>query len=227
MLQAGEEQQDSEPNLPSKKQKEYQGKKYNNEPLPRTIDLMNDIQYIAERIDGQCAWYDANSSKNKKNYKRLKRIEIALAAFIPVLISFSSMKNFEQHIIDGWLLDLTYATIMQITASLAGVFLVIINKLFESEEYYRNWKDYRITAEELKHEKIKYLTKTEPYDEEDAFPMLVGNVEAILNKEMVSWHAIQKSKSEKKNEKLLKQINKKIEDKNTAINTPLPAEEKI
>jgi hypothetical protein len=39
----------------------------------------------------------------------------------------------------------------------------------------------------LKHEKYLYLTKTEPYDGEDAFNELVKRVEDMISKENTRW----------------------------------------
>ena len=71
----------------------------------------------------------------------------------------------------------------QIFVAASGVVLVIINKFLELDELHKQWKEYRLTCESLEHQRLLYLTRTEPYDEADAFPAFVENVEMILNKE--------------------------------------------
>ena len=78
-------------------------------------------------------------------------------------------------------------TIFQIIAAISGIIVVVLNKLFELEDYQKLWKDYRLTCEALQHERMLYMTKTEPYDEPNAFPMLVEKVENILHKETQKW----------------------------------------
>jgi hypothetical protein len=50
-----------------------------------------------------------------------------------------------------------------------------------------NWLQYRSTAEQLKREKFLFLTKNQPYGSEDAFHVLVDNVERILGVENSTW----------------------------------------
>jgi len=49
------------------------------------------------------------------------------------------------------------------------------------------WIEYRTTAEALKKEKFLFLTKTEPYNGGNAFPILVPRTETLVSKENVTW----------------------------------------
>jgi len=42
-------------------------------------------------------------------------------------------------------------------------------------------------AEALKKEKFLFTTKTEPYDSDEAFPILVQRMETLVSKENVTW----------------------------------------
>src|SRR6202042_1603438 len=44
---------------------------------------------IMERLEDQIAWYDRKSSANQRYFKRIKIVEIAAAAFIPLLSAFN------------------------------------------------------------------------------------------------------------------------------------------
>ncbi len=192
-LVEGNEQQegsDSEQLKLDTDESSFYGSSKNSDPLPRTAPLMYDVDYLKQRLEDQMNWYDRKSSQNQKAFKKYKNLEFTIAASIPVLISFSTMSFVQGLSVKFGPNDIyTFGleAVMQISAAVGGVILVIINKQLELEEYYKLWKDYRTTAEALQHERIKYLTKTEPYDESDAFPLLVEKVESILNNETQKW----------------------------------------
>ncbi len=170
------------------KETEFMGEYLNYDPENRSITVMNDKQYFTERLDKQIAYFDKKSTYNQQRYKKLKTIEIIIAASIPVIIGFSTMslvKNVKVVPLD---------TVFQVIAALSGVVIVVINNVFELENYFKFWKDYRVTCEALQTERFKYLTRTEPYDEEDAYPILVNSVETILNKENQKWQQMTKPK---------------------------------
>jgi len=152
------------------------GKYQNFKPLERKQPLMFDEDYIKERLDNQIAWYDRKSSFNQKKYKKYKRLEFIIAATIPVITTLTA-------IIPHDLLE----KILLISAAFGGIILVVINKTLELENYFKFWKEYRTTCESLQYERALYLTRSEPYDEEDAFPALVQKVESILSKETQRW----------------------------------------
>lgn len=152
------------------------------------INYIDAGRYLRDRLESQLEWFDKRSSKNQRQYKKLKRLEIIISAFIPVIISFSTM-GIIQHTTVIWP-QLTLDILFQIVAAVAGVFLVILAGFSELESHFNKWKDYRITAEELRQERIKYLTRSEPYDGPNPFHQLVENVENILNKENQNWRSI-------------------------------------
>jgi len=174
---------------------EFQGLTKNYQPVGREMELMRDTAYITGRLDKQIDWYDRKSTEKQLAFKKYKRLEFIIAASIPVLISFSTMSLVKEtaHNLD---------TFMQILAAISGVVLVILNKVLELEDYFQLWKDYRMTCEALQHERMLYLTKTEPYDEPNAFPMLVERIESILHKEMQKWKQV----AIPKNQELLNKV---------------------
>ena len=166
----------------------YSGTAYNNNPQERTVALMSDEAYINERLVAQMNWYDKKSSENKRKYKNIKRSESVIAALIPVVITFSTIRVIDENGLDIY---------FQIIAALAGVALVIMNSFLELDEHHKLWKEYRVTCEMMRHERYMYMTRSEPYDEADAFPRLVEKIEAILNSETQRWKQIDK-KADKK-----------------------------
>jgi len=188
---------------------EYKGKAHNFDPVPREIPVMTDTVYIRDRLDDQMNWLDRKSSFHQQQYKNYKRLEFGISAAIPILISFSTMRIVENAEAFGMPLHLN--TIFQITSAVAGVAVVILNKMQELEEHFKLWKDYRVTAESLKQERLRYLTRTEPYDEADAYPLLVENVESILIKDIQSWRSTAKKQSEKKSANSSSSVEKKTQ----------------
>lgn len=185
---------------------EFQGIGKNLKPITRHAQLISDDEYIQQRLIPQRDYFDRKSSFNQRKYKLLKRWEFILAASIPVVISLSTMGAVENTaiithtvLIDGKAVPqpfLSLSSVFQIMAAAAGVILVILNKLLELEEYYKNWKEYRLTNEQLEQERMLYLTRTEPYDEENAFPMLVERVEGTLAKQVQRWRQVPKQQND-------------------------------
>ncbi len=176
----------------------YSGKGYNQEPQTRTIGLMTDEEYINERLVAQMNWYDRKSSENKTKYKRIKRAESVIAALIPVVITFGAFKIAQENNLEVFL---------QVIAALAGVALVIMNSFLELDEHHKLWKEYRVTCEMMRHERYMYMTRSEPYDEADAFPRLVDKIEAILNSETQRWKQIDKKTDKKAKSSTLQEEN--------------------
>lgn len=132
---------------------------------------MDANQYISERLDDQITWYDRRSQWNQQWFKRLQVTQIIAAASIPFLVSLLPGTDLPSKIILG-LLGLIIAGL----AAFLG--------LYQLQE---NWLRYRTTCESLKHEKYIFLTKTDPYQGSDSFPLLVERVESLISRENTSW----------------------------------------
>jgi hypothetical protein len=179
---------------------EISGEHQNFKPLERKQSLMYDEDYIKDRLDNQIAWYDRKSSINQRKYKKYKRLEFIIAATIPVITTLTAIIPHE--ILEKALL---------FTAAFGGIVLVVINKTLELEDYFKFWKEYRTTCESLQYERALYLTRSEPYDEDDAFPLLVQKTESILSKETQRWQQRVKQVefSEKKRQTSVKETDAK------------------
>ncbi len=132
---------------------------------------MTEQEYIEQRLDDQQQWYGKKSSWNQQWYKRLRVIEIVLAAGIPF---FTSLIN----------KDMSFMT--YVVSALAFI-IAAVSGLIAMEKFQENWVDYRSAAETLKREKFLFLTKTAPYDGPDPFHTLVQRVEEILARESATW----------------------------------------
>jgi hypothetical protein len=138
---------------------------------------MDQQAYLEARLENQIDWYDAKSQWNQKWYKRLKVFEIAAAALIPLLTGFMHQQDSVWYIIVGVL-----GSLIAICSGIAAVY-----------KFQELWLEYRNVAETLRQHKFLFLTKSNPYQTDTAFPNLVEAVEAIIAKENSKWSSVQKT----------------------------------
>lgn len=121
-----------------------------------------------ERLEEQIGWYDRKSTESQRLYKRLKLLELLIAAALPVVAAVQSA--------------------VWVTGGLASLIVVLegTQHLFQLQEH---WIGYRSTAEALKRERYLYLAQAGPYVREDRHRLLAEQVEALLSKEHASWTA--------------------------------------
>jgi hypothetical protein len=132
--------------------------------------MMAPEEYIEQRLNDQISWYDRKSATNQRWFKRLRFAEIVAAAIIPFLSGFA-----------GGSLPI------KVAIGALGVVVAVIASVLGLLNLQEHWIEYRATAESLGKEKFLFLTQTEPYDNDDAFHLLVQRVEALLSKENADW----------------------------------------
>jgi len=123
-----------------------------------------------DRLEDQIGWYDRRSGDNQRRYKRLKLLEIAIAAALPVVAAMES---------SVW-----------ITGGLAAL-IVVLEGAQHLYQYQEHWITYRSTAEALKHERYLYLAKAGPYVGEDRHGQLAERIEGLISQEHAKWTASQ------------------------------------
>lgn len=132
---------------------------------------MNEEEYLKKRFNDQITWYDQKSVCNQKWFKRLQVFQLAAAASIPVLVNYVTDSS-------GWI---------RLLVALLGASIAIVSGIIALYKLQENWLEYRTTCESLRHEKYLYLTKTEPYNTDDPFALLVNRVETLISKENTNW----------------------------------------
>lgn len=136
---------------------------------------MTPNKYIETRLDEQQKWFSKKSSRYQNFYKWLKRIELTLIACIPLVtvIPFS---------------DIIYNQIITITISVVATILKLYNTI---GTYFDLWIKYRNISEQLKSEKMFYITGTGVYaNKKNAFSLLVERTEFIISKANNEWSTI-------------------------------------
>jgi Protein of unknown function (DUF4231) len=132
--------------------------------------------YLKERVEDQIAWYGRKGAYNKRWFISLRAVEIAAAATVPFLSGFAG---------NPWI---------SAAVGVIGIIITLCAGITHLCQLQERWIEYRTTAEALKKERFLFVTKTEPYDSDDAFPILVQRMETLVSKENVTWaqHLIMK-----------------------------------
>ena len=144
---------------------------------------MNEEEYVSSRVDDQIGWYDRKSQNAQCWYKWLRGFEILSAASIPLIAGFAK---------DPFPVNLAVA--------LLGALIAVISSIVSLNQFQENWTEYRTTCESLKHEKFLFLTKSEPYHEEESFRLFVQRVESLISKENSAWSQYTQAAIEKSND---------------------------
>jgi hypothetical protein len=118
------------------------------------------------RLIDQLDWYDRKSIAAQHAFKRLKVLEIVVAATIPVVAGVSGPAL--------------------LTAAL-GSAVVVLESVQHLYQWQTNWVLYRSTAEALKHEKFLFLSAAGPYATPDRLPVLAERLEGLVSQEHAKW----------------------------------------
>jgi hypothetical protein len=131
---------------------------------------MNEEEYISSRVDVQIDWYDRKSKSAQRWFKLLRGSEIVAAAVIPLVAGFAA-----------------YPFPVTLVLGLLGACIAVISAAISLNQFQENWTEYRAACESLTHEKFLYLTKVEPYHEEERFRLLVQRIENLIQNENSAW----------------------------------------
>lgn len=142
---------------------------------------MDTEQYMKERVDDQIEWYDRKSGWNQRWFKRLQIFVLIAAATIPFLSGYIGEEV-------AW---------AKFVIGVLGLLIAAITAILGLYNFQENWIKYRTTCESLKKEKYKFLTRIPPYDNDNAFTVLVEHVEGLISKENTDWsQQLQSSRQE-------------------------------
>lgn len=136
---------------------------------------MTEEEYITQRLEDQIDWYSKKSSSCQIKYKALRLVEIIAAAFIPFVSGMGEKVLYGQWVVGS------LGVMIAISAAAGTLF-----------KYHENWIQYRITSEQLKHEKFLFSAHSGPYEDPARFQMLVQRVETLISKEATTWAQVTK-----------------------------------
>lgn len=120
-----------------------------------------------QRLNDQIAWYDTKSSDCQRWYKRLKILEIGVAASIPLTAVFAA---------PAWV------------AAVLGSGVVVLETVQGVFQFSTLWITYRATCESLKHEKFLFAARAGPYRRvSDPLITLAERIESLVSQEHAKW----------------------------------------
>ena len=134
-------------------------------------DKMDYEKYLKERLQYQIDWYSKKSTLNKRVFLILSTIEIVFASSIPFIVGYVGKDN-------PWL---------KLLVGFLGVLIAVITGFMAINKSQELWIEYRVTGELLMHQRYLFETGTKPYEGDEAFNILVENVENIISKERSKW----------------------------------------
>ena len=133
------------------------------------LRYLSPADYLEQRVEDQLRWYEIKSADNKRWYYRLQIITLFSAVTVPILALLSG--------------DIRVRFLVAVMGAVAALAAGVLSMY----QFRDQWLDYRSTAESLKLEKHLFLTRTEPYANDNAFALLVQRIEAIIISENRSW----------------------------------------
>lgn len=137
---------------------------------------MQEQQYLEERLEHQIKWYASESRKNKKWHLGLRLTTILLSTSLPFLTNYLS--EFTQ---------------IKYVIAFIGVAISIVEGLQSLYKFNDNWILYRRVAENLKKERVFYLTKSGAYKQNGTLQYLVANAETLMGTENTTWYNFNKT----------------------------------
>jgi hypothetical protein len=133
-------------------------------------DNLTEQEYLTQRLENQINWYSEKSSECQRHYKWLRQLEIVAAAVIPFLSGMIDSAPGSKWVI-----------------GILGIIIALSTAATSLFKYHENWIQYRITAEQLKHEKYLFATRSGPYQSDAPLSLLVERVETLISKEAGTW----------------------------------------
>ena len=131
---------------------------------------------VNDRLEDQIKWYDTESARSKRMFKRLKTATPAISVSIPLNAAFATR----------------YPAIMGVITGVMGASIALLEGLQQLNQYHQNWITFRSTAEALKHEKFLFLSMAGPYAAaNNSTAVLAERVESLVSQENAKWTAAQ------------------------------------
>ncbi|MCB2213375.1 DUF4231 domain-containing protein [bacterium] len=134
---------------------------------------MDEATYIKSRVDDQIDWYNRKSTQFKRLFIWFQVIVIVSSSSIPVINIYGEHPE------------------AVLIVSILGALIAILSSMISLLSFREHWVEYRTVCETLKHEKLLYQTRTDPYDNGEArFNLFVQNVETLISQEHTKWRQL-------------------------------------
>jgi Protein of unknown function (DUF4231) len=128
------------------------------------------------RLEGQIEGYERRAAEAQRAYRRLKVIEVVLAALIPFLAGFQDNL--------AAVLPIALHLLPAVLIALLGVAVVVLEGLLHLNQYHQLGLSCRSTCAALEREKFLFLADAGPYGAiEDKRAHLAERVEELISSE--------------------------------------------
>lgn len=144
------------------------------------ILLMGDnmeCRYISERLDGQMKYYKNRCKSLKYEYYTLSIIVIIATAIIPIFT-----------------IAVDAISILKYVVAALSAIATILNSILLLRKTKEKWTEYRVTYEQLKHEKTMFTSGVGKYCNGDECAFIEA-CENIMCSEHKVWYDLMKSSS--------------------------------
>jgi Protein of unknown function (DUF4231) len=122
---------------------------------------------VLARLEDQIGWYDAKAISAQHWYKRLKVVQLLLAASIPVAAA---------------------ADASRVALAVLGALVVVVEGLQQLNHFHENWIQYRSTCEALRRERQLFIAVAGPYTHaQNPIALLAERTEGLMGQEGDAW----------------------------------------
>jgi uncharacterized membrane protein len=129
---------------------------------------MNIENYLESRVDKDFEWY----IKYANFYKYLHVSSKILILTASVTITVLTSQNFDEK---------------NLIIAILSALIILISGMSELLKFKEQWKEFRITADTIRSERLLFETKTDPYNANNSFNIYVKNHEMIVREEQKNW----------------------------------------
>lgn len=143
--------------------------------------MKEEFDYLKSRIDDQLGYFESASVKNQKSYKLLKSTAIVcnILTTMTIALAFTVPEKYKLY--------------MGILALILSTIVLATYQWEEFQNYGAKWERFRLVAEQLKSEKLLYLSQAGPYkstDKDGNMKRLVETVEGIIHATDLSYFSL-------------------------------------
>ncbi len=132
------------------------------------------------RLEDQIGWYEGRAAEAQHAYRRLKVLEVVLAALIPFLAGFQDNL--------AAVLPIALHLLPAVLIALLGVAVVVLEGLQHLNQYHQLGLSCRSTCAALEREKYLFLADAGPYGAtEDKRAQLAERIEELISNQQVGW----------------------------------------
>jgi hypothetical protein len=128
-------------------------------------------RYLSDRVDDQLKYFDSSAIKNSKWYKRLKLTSIScnVLTTMTIALAFTVKDPFKMY--------------LGIIALILSTIVLGTYQLEEFQNFGAKWEKFRLIAEQIKSEKLLFLTNAGPYtlgEVEGKQKRFIESIEAMI-----------------------------------------------